>query len=581
MSNKSNTLKYFMWGYQPHFRISLGVNSKDLFANLSPKLIPEVFLIGKLADKDPSSHPICLEPEDVFDISIFKDLDTVISDIAKADPDRNILHSHPIAAENHKKRMNKRWIREGIIKILSGADNEGTFFGSFPKRVNNYEVVVVLRFEKEFFESFYSLKIDMIDDRYKISRSFIESCITEFLNAAADVLDKDDPGAIGGIGKPTDELMRSSAKSFMLTPAWYGGSFEGLHGLYDAANAISLSRYEGSEAVGCILVSRQDHPSIETLVRFLKPAKLNRARSVRKLLETSSESLALLTDSHVVYGLGVQKNNYDASKEDLYEIKFTKRHAWSVLHANNIIMTIEDGLPQLPKEKISTEKILSDLKRLFPVNSEDQNKKIYSLIERAARQKHGTMLVITKNAEEEARRLENQSTRIDPIKLDTKLIDNLTTIDGAILLTPTGVCHAIGVVLDGKATPKGDSARGARYNSAIRYIDGSSDSLAVVISEDGTVDLFPNLRPQFPRLDIDQVIVEARNILAAKDPDLGDASQIVNWFEKASFYLRDEDCVVANQLIELIDKAPYEVGQIRIVHKQFKKHEEMNESYYL
>lgn len=579
MSRKSNTLKYYMWGYQPHFRLSLGVNAKDLFTNLSPKLIPEVFLVGKLVDEDPNFHPVCPEPEDICDISVFKDLDNIISDIAKEDPDRNMLQSHPVAAENQKKRMNKRWIKEGIVKILSEADDNGKFFGSFPKRVNNYEVVVVLRFEKEFFETFYSLKIDTVNDRYKISRSFVESCVTEFLNAAADALDKDDPGANGGIGRPTDELMRSSAKSLMYTPAWYGGSFEGLHGLYDAANAISLSRYEGSEAVGRLLVSRQDHPSIETVVRFLKPAKLNRARSIRKLLETSSDSLALLTDSHVVYGLGLQKDNYDASKEDLYEIRFTKRHAWSLVHANKIIMTIEDGLPQLPKEKINKEKIFLDLKRLFPENSEDQNKNIYSLIECAAKQKHGTMLVITNKAEQETKRLENQSTPIEPINLNQELVHNLTTIDGAILLSPDGVCHAIGVVLDGVASPKGDPARGARYNSAIRYISVNNDSLAVVISEDGTVDLVPNLRPQFPRLDIDEVIKEAQEILAKPELDLGDANRLLQWFEAVSFYLSEDDCIVANKLLERRDKAPYE--SIRIVYKPFKKHEEMNDSYYL
>lgn len=579
MSRKSNTLKYYMWGYQPHFRISLKVRAEDLFGKLSNKLVPDVFLVGKLVDKDPNSHPVCPDPEDFCDVSIFNNLDSVISEIADADPDKHMFHTQLTAAENHQKRINKRWIRQGVLKILSESDSEGQFFGSFPKRVDNYEVVVVLRFEKKLFESFYSLKIDTVNGRYKISQSFIDSCITEFLNAAADALDKDNPGASGSIERPTDELMRSSAKSLMHTPAWHCGSFKGLYGLYDAANAISLSRYEGSEAVGRLLVSRQDHPSIETVVRFLKPAKLNRARSIRKLLETSSDSLALLTDSDIVYGLGVQKNNYDASKEDLYEIRFTKHHAWSLVHANNVIMTIEDGSPQLPKEKISKEKILSDLKRLFPANSEDQNKNIYSLIECAAKQKHGTMLVITNKAEQEAKRLENQSTPIEPIKLNQELVHNLTTIDGAILLSPNGVCHAIGVVLDGVASPKGDPARGARYNSAIRYISVNNDSLAVVISEDGTVDLVPNLRPQFPRLDIDEVIKEAQEILAKPELDLGDANKLLQWFETVAFYLSENDCNVANKLLELRDKAPYE--GIRIVYKQFKKHEEMNDSYYI
>lgn len=581
MSRKSNVLTYFMWGYQPHFRISLEVNAKDLFGSLSPKLIPEVFLVGKLAEKDPNCHPVCPEPEDFCDINLFSNLDSIISEIAKADPEINIINSHPVAAENHQKRMKKRWIKEGIIKVLSDSDNDGQFFGSFPKRVENYEVVVVLRFEKELYQLFYSLKNDTVNERYKISRSFIESCVSEFLNAAAEALEKEQPGAGGGIERPTDELMRRSAKTLMYTPAWYGGRFEGLHGLYEAANAISLSRYEGSEAVGRLLVARSDHPSIETVVRFLNPAKLNRARSIRKLLETSSDSLALLTDSHVVYGLGVQKSNYDPTNEDIYEIRFTKRHVWSLVHANNVIMTIEDGVPQLPKEKVSKGKILSDLKRLFPQSSESQNRNVFELIECAAKQKHGTMLVLTHKASEEAARLGNQSTPIEPIHLTKELIYNLTTIDGAILISPDGICHAIGVVLDGIASPKGDPARGARYNSAIRYIAVNPDSLAVVISEDGTIDLVPNLRPQFPRMEIEKIVEEANRLIAQDDPDLGDVSKLVQWLEKVSFYLSEDDCVVGNKLIEILDKAPYEVGEIRINYRAFKKHDEMNESYYL
>jgi len=575
------TLKYFMWGYQPHFRVSLKTKAEDLFGSLSPKLIPEVFLIGKLTEDIPNFHPICPEPEDVCDIKIFDELDLAISEIAKADPRRNLHHSHPIAEENHQEGMRKRWLKEGVLKVLSESDSKGLFFGSFPQKVDKYEVVVILRFEREYYESYYSLKKDTVDGRFKIARSFIESCATEFLDAAAEVLCKKNPGANGGIDRPTDELMRSAAKSLMYTPASYGHNFDGLHGLYEAANAISLNRYEGTEAVGRLLVSRVDHPSIDTIVKFLNPAKLNRSRSIRKLLETSSESLALLTDSYFVYGLGIQKDDYDGTNEDLYEIRFTKRHSWSLVHDGNILMTIEDGSPQLPKEKISRTKILSDLGRIFPQNSKEQNKFVCDLIECASTQKHGTMLVLSNKAEAEAKRLGNQSTPIQPIKLTKDLIGNLTTIDGAILLSPDGICYAIGVVLDGMASPKGDPARGARFNSAIRYVAVNPDTLAVVISEDGTIDLVPNLRPQFPRSKIDAVIGEAKQKIAEESPDLGDVNALIQWLKDVSFYLLEEDCAIGNKLIEVRDKIPQELGEMRIVYSPFYKHEEMNESYYI
>ena len=46
------------------------------------------------------------------------------------------------------------------------------------------------------------------------------------------------------------------------------------------------------------------------------------------------------------------------------------------------------------------------------------------------------------------------------------------------------------VILDGRATRGGDPARGARFNSAVRYVEGADHaSLAMVISEEGSVDV--------------------------------------------------------------------------------------------
>jgi hypothetical protein len=53
-----------------------------------------------------------------------------------------------------------------------------------------------------------------------------------------------------------------------------------------------------------------------------------------------------------------------------------------------------------------------------------------------------------------------------------------------------GKCHSIGVILDGLASERGDAARGARYNSAIRYVESSAHAcLAVVLSEDGLINI--------------------------------------------------------------------------------------------
>lgn len=64
-------------------------------------------------------------------------------------------------------------------------------------------------------------------------------------------------------------------------------------------------------------------------------------------------------------------------------------------------------------------------------------------------------------------------------------------IDGAVLLDQNGKVYIIGVILDGKISPKGTTmARGARYNSAVKYSYSHRNEkhLVVVISEDGDCD---------------------------------------------------------------------------------------------
>lgn len=58
-------------------------------------------------------------------------------------------------------------------------------------------------------------------------------------------------------------------------------------------------------------------------------------------------------------------------------------------------------------------------------------------------------------------------------------------------INPKCECYAIGVILDGKADKFiGDKTRGARYNSALKYIHSFEKQKCVilVVSEDETID---------------------------------------------------------------------------------------------
>lgn len=118
---------------------------------------------------------------------------------------------------------------------------------------------------------------------------------------------------------------------------------------------------------------------------------------------------------------------------------------------------------------------------------------LWDIMSQASKQKHGTMIVISDHAKQEAERLKNQSTPIQAKILPADLTLPLSSIDGALLLDTNATCHAVGVILDGITTERGNPARGARYNSAIRYSEYVKTQkhacLIVVISEDGMIDL--------------------------------------------------------------------------------------------
>jgi hypothetical protein len=132
---------------------------------------------------------------------------------------------------------------------------------------------------------------------------------------------------------------------------------------------------------------------------------------------------------------------------------------------------------------------------VFDDISAADSRHLWQLISTAALQLRGTNVLITKDAATEAERLASQCTRIEPLQLSPMLMERLTAIDGTVIMDTRGVCHAIGAILDGSVTQRGDRTRGGRYNSAFMYVDSSPyPSLIVVVSQSGIIDLVFNQR---------------------------------------------------------------------------------------
>ncbi|MFL0405409.1 diadenylate cyclase [Bacillus nitratireducens] len=131
-------------------------------------------------------------------------------------------------------------------------------------------------------------------------------------------------------------------------------------------------------------------------------------------------------------------------------------------------MTVKDSIPSIPKQLISYNEFQKEFENIF--YEEGDIKTLWSIIEQASKQEHGTMLVITDKAEEEAQRLTGHEVDCQ-ISMFKNIVYGVTSIDGAVLLNPQGQCSAIEVILDGQSDEKiEDKSRGARYNSAVRYL---------------------------------------------------------------------------------------------------------------
>jgi hypothetical protein len=375
--------------------------------------------------------------------------------------------------------------------------------------------------------------------------------------------------------------MLKAANRLMYTPAVAGGNDQGLHGLYEACNTLSTLKYEGKEGVGRIVLARRDHPSIDISLTLSTPVRLHSYGAVRKLLQMASGHLCLLCDSYEVYGLGRVLPSYDLKPEDLFVIQFTKQFVWDLLHGDNRLMHVRYGEASISIPGFPEEKFRADLPRVFPGIGLDAVGRLTTLARCAAGQKHGCMLVISGAAAEESKRLENQCTRVDPFPLDEAVLGLVTSIDGSVLIDTAGNCHAIGVILDGIASPKCSPERGSRYNSAVRYVFGRTDAMAIVKSEDGMISIFPDLRSQVRRSEIRSKLATLRAVAGKNTFDAKALGNVIDWLEEHEFYLTQAECDEANQLHEEAQaKKPSDV-MYASRQKPITPHPDMNDSYYL
>jgi hypothetical protein len=565
-----------------HFQIAVQHAAEGLFKTLHPQFEVETFLLGIARKSDPKIHPVCLEPEECgFRPEDFESVRDAAKHHLAIDPEREVICWHPEHQKATNRRVENRALRNAVLSVLNswhGQKSGNYYFWSFAP-LGDYDVGVVLRLHCTADEKPYHLPKVHAEERYVVPSSLIEAAVSEFLFDCGRSLYTVDPESVADLnGRKTDELLRQAGNRLMEVPVFAGGEIYGLYGLFDSCNFISSMTYESEGSVGSMIVARPTHKNVERTLTLAKPVYLGNHRAVRKLLQIAATGDSLLCDGSNVIGFGHVTGIYNQADGDLFEVRFTQHYRWELLHAGHRMMRVSYGTPALPLPPLNPEKLASDLSRIFKGLKGDCVQRLASLALEACNQRHGALLVITPEAEKEAQRLEKQCTRIEPLVPSPTLIGSLSAIDGAVLLSPECVCYAIGVILDGQATPFGDPSRGARYNSSLRYVAERNNCVAIIISEDGTAEWIPNLLPRINRKDLDDMRSELKRLLEHPE-ELTKGRKAINWLDDHRFYLPPDLCELANKFVSMHKKKVLDEGLIAIEYRPFEPNPGMNDEY--
>ena len=488
--------KMFMWRWQQVFVDAVKQLFNSICQILELPIVSNIFVIGIPIDLD--EDRIFFYPENCG----FKYIDFQVLAIAQnnfeSDPEQLFFMGNAHLDRIHKDSLYPKALQQAVESILKQRDERQISFCSFPVQKKEHWIVTVIQIPRQDFENQYRLSQATHEvspmRQHRIDRCFLEASIYRVLKESELELQKQSQSNTSFLNN-SERVIEDAASSLLKSVELHINQWNRID-LLSFANAIAAERYEGAASEGRLIICPTDHPDICAKVKLTQPIEIYNYRGIRKLLEVSSNSMALLCNVESVWGLGIPLDTYKPSQENLFEIRFTEYHTWELVHAENIMLRVKYRQARLPRERFDRQLFCDRLTQLFEIDRSTA-KILVKAVEAAVEQRHGTMLVITPEAERETKRLAAQSTTIEPVIVSKDLISHLSHIDGAILISPEGIVYSFGVILDGKATENGNPARGSRYNSAIRYVDGEKsrniNCLALIVSEDGYVDLYPNL----------------------------------------------------------------------------------------
>lgn len=473
------------------------LRAESLFSYIDKKMRPQMFLVSQVYTPDFGRK-----------FSVFAKGESWISDEDFAECEKLFEKIYSDAQNGSKKSprkinsqtvdLRKTCMREAVLKIFETCPKKPaglSFFISEAATVGDEDFFVLLAVDSDALNKYPSIDLNVESEVY-LSPSFMASLIDEFLEKHRIELDMHAADFLSsGFHFGLDSIIQQAGRNFVGDIAYrVSGKQQALwrEHIFSVCTEISRTHYELAEACGSIMLAPKDVEIEPHAVRFSANPKLGDIRSTRKLLELTKDGMALHSDGETIFGLCRPPKRFSKSYVR-FDIEFLGKHKWQISYLGKPLITVSYGIPRPPSSPFETAEFADALKKVFAFKSPRKIERLVEIIQVAMREKKGTLLVFSKKAKEEAKRLSSQSTLIAPIVLNKQLLLSLTPIDGALMIDQNGVCYSIGTILDGMVTQNGDSGRGARYNSAVKYIDSrkalGETCMAVVMSEDANIDI--------------------------------------------------------------------------------------------
>jgi len=261
----------------------------------------------------------------------------------------------------------------------------------------------------------------------------------------------------------------------------------------DAILNVSGTQEEGEWPRGrMVVVESSQLGKVRFVCRFpeMEQPYLQDTKHVRKLLQAVEESgRVLVSDGQRILGIaiGPMPGSYLAAQ-------FSGRHGFLWIK-DALICSFYEGrfhssnlranLVQLEEQLLETD---------LPMEKQHTLMQIVSLmVNRVRDRKHGCTLVIDTGKGDLIMSGQHFETPLDlQESSQLKLACSLAKLDGALHVGQDLKLHGFGCLMDGLSVPGENRARGARFNSALRFTAEHDDLLVVVVSADRPVSIIKN-----------------------------------------------------------------------------------------